>query len=68
VPQGGGLIGSRGQREASRALGGSRVAERDEDRKPVQPRAMEVAECRRQQGVVVLRSSRLQDGRRTPPL
>ena len=67
VPQDGGPPGPRGQREAGGALGRLRVAERYEDREPMQPRPVELAERGRKQGVVVLRRRRLQDGRRTPP-
>jgi len=49
------LPGSRRQRETGSALGQLLVAERDQDGEAVQSRPMQVAESRRQRGIVVLR-------------
>jgi hypothetical protein len=67
VAEGRRLPGTGGQGEPGRALRQLAVAERDQDRKAVQPRPVQIAERCRELGIVVLRSRRLQDGRRTPP-
>lgn len=67
VSQRGGLLRASRQRKARGSLRQRGIAQRHQDGKAVQPRAVQLAESSRQQGVVVVRRLWLRDGRGTPP-
>jgi len=63
VTERGRLAGARSECKARGPLCGSSVPERNEHREAMEPRSVQLTECGRQRGVVILRRRRSMRGR-----